>query len=67
MLEENCYKRAAQIYGALVKLTNQEIRGVRYFTVDLLQSPFFLQRDDNNRFEIASNVEVMKALSAVDS
>lgn len=51
------------IYKLLHKLTDTVLTGVRYLVIDAVQSPFFLERDANNRVKLAVNFQVQKELS----
>lgn len=48
----------------LSAVVNQNLSGVRYLTIDAMQTPFFLRRDDNDRIEIVCNYTVMKVSTA---
>ena len=54
---------AEAAYKALAKVNTQTLTATYYYTVWPLQAPFLLQRDTNNRVQIAFNVECQKALS----
>lgn len=55
---------AQNAFIQLSNVINQTLSGVRYLTIDGMQSPFFLRRDTNDRVEIVCNYEVMKASTA---
>lgn len=54
---------ANSVLKVLVAIKNQTIGGTWYLTVQALQSPFFLNRDTNDRPMVACNYEVTKGLS----
>ncbi len=56
--------KARDIMGDMAAAADSTMSGVVYHSVDALQSPFFLQRDDNNRWVFACNYQVFKAVSS---
>ena len=54
-----------QIANALIAVCNENLTGVRYLSIDALQSnPTQLPRDDNRRWQWTWNFEAMKEVSA---
>ncbi len=53
--------RALEVYGALVKVGDEDLSGTRYFRVSALQHPFPLERDDRQRVVYACNYAVARA------
>jgi hypothetical protein len=51
------------VYKLLHKVTNTTLSSVRYLMIEAAQSPFFLERDSNNRVTLAVNFQVHKELS----
>ncbi len=49
-------------WTALNGIVNTPIGGSQYLKVEPLQSPFFLKRDENDRYIFAFNVEAMKGV-----
>ena len=58
---------ATQAYTLIDGLRERAINGVRYLWAQAVQSPFYLDTDENNRILIAFNVDVLKALSTSTS
>ena len=53
---------AQTVWNALRLVTEQTLSGVRYLRIQPLQSPFLLNRDDNQRVRVAFNCMVEKEL-----
>lgn len=53
-----CEALAQQAAAALAPITNAVIGTTLYQSIDLLQDPFFLQRDAHDRVEFAFNLQV---------
>lgn len=51
------------VYKLLHKVTNTTLSSVRYLMIEAVQSPFFLEKDGNNRVKLAVNFQVHKELS----
>ena len=49
-----------QIWRALDVITNQELSGTFYQSVRAMQSPFLLDRDENDRYIFAANFAITK-------
>lgn len=49
---------ALQAADALTPQVNQLVNGTRYQSIDRLQDPFFLQRDEKDRVVFAFNLQV---------
>lgn len=47
-------------YNALASIQNQDILGVYYVSVEPLQDPFYLRKDENDRHIFAFNAQVIK-------
>lgn len=54
--------KAQTAYETLAKVANQTLTTTRYLRVEPLQAPFFLRKDENERWLFVFNVEVEKAL-----
>jgi hypothetical protein len=55
---------ADQCFDLLDGLYQKTINGTRYLYVEALQSPFMLERDDQERTRIACNYRIVKDLTA---
>jgi len=55
---------ADQCFDLLDGLYQTTINGTRYLYVEALQSPFMLERDDQERTRIACNYRIVKDLTA---
>ena len=55
---------AETIYRGMSAASAQSIASTRYLTMEPIQPPFLITRDDNNRAIIGFNVQLSKALSA---
>jgi hypothetical protein len=53
-------QKAEDALTALAAVRNQSLSGTRYLRVKPLQTPFPLERDDNDRVVIAVNFEALK-------
>lgn len=62
--EGNALTKAAACGDALSKVANQTIEGVRYRSVNMVQSPGLLFRDEQNRPNYGFNVEVERETQA---
>ena len=51
---------AQSIWLDLMNVRNMAIGGTRYIAIHPLQSPFILERDENNRWVAGANFEVWK-------
>lgn len=53
-------KKAQDLWFSLDAFTARAINGVAYKSIDALQSPFFFERDANNRTVFACNYEIAR-------
>ena len=53
-------KKAQDVWLLLDGLQEKTINGVKYYSIDALQSPFYLVRDENHREIFAANYEVVR-------
>jgi hypothetical protein len=51
--------KARAAYAALQKVANETLSGISFLRVDPVQSPFFVQRDENRRVYFSANYRVM--------
>jgi hypothetical protein len=58
------YQRAVNARDALVRISNQVLKGVKYLAVEPLQPPFRLRSDENFREHYAFNCQVTKEIVA---
>ncbi len=56
--------KARDIMGDMAAVANSTMSGVNYFGIDAIQSPFFLNKDDNGRWVCACNYQVFKGVSS---
>jgi hypothetical protein len=52
--------KASQVWSSLVTINNTTIDGTFYQRLVPLQSPFLIERDENNRWVAGANFEAMK-------
>ena len=57
-------KKAQDVTNAFAAIANSTISEVYYLHVEPLQSPFLLDRDQNDRWIFACNYQVRKAVSS---
>lgn len=55
--------RIEAVYKTLDTVVNQSVNGTCYLKLRALQPPFYLDRDDNDRFLMVFNLEALKTLS----
>lgn len=51
------------VFKLLHGLANTSLSSVRYLLVEAVQSPFFMEKDANNRVKLACNFQIHKELS----
>ena len=51
------------IYKLLQAVSNASLSSVRYLSIEAVQSPFLLTRDENARVVLACNFQIVKELS----
>lgn len=56
-------QRAEDIYRRLSLVKNTDLSGTRYLSIEPLQNPFFLERDQNDRPKFVFNCQAVKGLS----
>lgn len=55
---------AETAYRAMAAASHQSISSTRYLTMEPIQPPFLITKDENSRLIIGFNVQVLKELSA---
>jgi hypothetical protein len=47
-------------FGLLDGMRDQALNGIDYYFISAMQPPFFLERDDNDRYVLAFNIHVRR-------